>query len=140
MPVFLVLAAWTYGCGAAGLVNNGLHHWRVRDSSSAPLACWPPRPFCRFQRGYRNVINKGIELNAAGVDCELMMETSGHGALRENRRAGAACPTEAGTGHFGNGCIRDNCCERRQASCRSAPLGSLIHHHIGTWMMAPTSQ
>ncbi|GBF99435.1 phosphoglucomutase [Raphidocelis subcapitata] len=40
---------------------------------------------CRFKRGYRNVINKGIELNEAGVDCELMMETSGHGALRENR-------------------------------------------------------
>ena len=31
------------------------------------------------------MINKGVELNAAGGDCELMMETSGHGALRENR-------------------------------------------------------
>ncbi|KIY92822.1 hypothetical protein MNEG_15141 [Monoraphidium neglectum] len=40
----------------------------------------------RYKRGYRNVINKGVELNAAGEDCQLMMETSGHGALRENRR------------------------------------------------------
>lgn len=38
----------------------------------------------RFKRGYRNVINKGIELNQQGVDCELMMETSGHGAMRSN--------------------------------------------------------
>lgn len=39
----------------------------------------------RYQRGYKNVINKGIELNQNGTECELMMETSGHGALRENR-------------------------------------------------------
>jgi phosphomannomutase len=38
----------------------------------------------RFKRGYKNVINKGIELNQQGVDCELMMETSGHGAMRSN--------------------------------------------------------
>jgi phosphomannomutase len=38
----------------------------------------------RFKRGYRNVIGKGAELNAAGVDCALMMETSGHGALADN--------------------------------------------------------
>lgn len=40
---------------------------------------------CRYKRGYKNIINKGIELNKDGADCELMMETSGHGALRENR-------------------------------------------------------
>jgi hypothetical protein len=39
----------------------------------------------RYRRGYKNVINKGIELNNEGIECELMMETSGHGALRENR-------------------------------------------------------
>jgi phosphomannomutase len=38
----------------------------------------------RFKRGYRNVIGKGVELNAAGIDCALMMETSGHGALADN--------------------------------------------------------
>ncbi len=35
-------------------------------------------------RGYKNVIGKGMELNQAGTDCALMMETSGHGALAEN--------------------------------------------------------
>ena len=38
----------------------------------------------RFKRGYKNVINKGIELNAAGINCPLAIETSGHGALKEN--------------------------------------------------------
>lgn len=38
----------------------------------------------RFRRGYRNVINKALELNAAGVNCPLAIETSGHAALREN--------------------------------------------------------
>jgi phosphomannomutase len=38
----------------------------------------------RFKKGYKNIIDKGIELNNSGVDCPLMMETSGHGALREN--------------------------------------------------------
>lgn len=38
----------------------------------------------RFKRGYKNVIDKGIELNQKGIDCELAIETSGHGALKEN--------------------------------------------------------
>ncbi len=38
----------------------------------------------RFKRGYKNVIDKGIELNASGERCELAIETSGHGAFREN--------------------------------------------------------
>lgn len=38
----------------------------------------------RFKRGYKNVIDKGIELNRAGEECELAIETSGHGAFREN--------------------------------------------------------
>jgi len=38
----------------------------------------------RFRRGYKNVINKGVELNDEGVDCQLMIETSGHGAMKEN--------------------------------------------------------
>lgn len=39
----------------------------------------------RYMRGYKNVINKGIELNEAGEECHLMMETSGHGAMKENK-------------------------------------------------------
>lgn len=38
----------------------------------------------RYMRGYKNVINKEKELNASGVNCPLAMETSGHGALRDN--------------------------------------------------------
>ncbi len=38
----------------------------------------------RFKRGYRNVINEAIRLNEAGQDCQLAMETSGHGAFKEN--------------------------------------------------------
>lgn len=34
--------------------------------------------------GYRNVINRGIELNNQGTDCALAIETSGHAAIREN--------------------------------------------------------
>jgi len=38
----------------------------------------------RYRRGYKNVIDKGVELAAAGVDAPLMIETSGHGAMAEN--------------------------------------------------------
>ena len=38
----------------------------------------------RFKRGYRNVINEAIRLNNNGQDCQLAMETSGHGAFKEN--------------------------------------------------------
>lgn len=39
---------------------------------------------CRYKRGYKNVIDKGVELAAAGEDVPLMIETSGHGAMAEN--------------------------------------------------------
>ncbi len=38
----------------------------------------------RFKRGYRNVINESIRLNALGQDSQLAIETSGHGAFKEN--------------------------------------------------------
>ncbi len=38
----------------------------------------------RFKRGYRNVINEGLRLNAEGIDCQLAIETSGHAAMKEN--------------------------------------------------------
>lgn len=38
----------------------------------------------RYRRGYRNVINKMTELNAAGTDCALAIETSGHAAYLDN--------------------------------------------------------
>lgn len=38
----------------------------------------------RFKRGYKNVINEAIRLNKEGEETCLAMETSGHGALKEN--------------------------------------------------------
>ena len=38
----------------------------------------------RFKRGYKNVINESIRLNNNGQDSQLAIETSGHGALKEN--------------------------------------------------------
>ncbi len=38
----------------------------------------------RFKRGYKNVINEALRLNARGIDCPLAIETSGHAAMREN--------------------------------------------------------
>ncbi len=38
----------------------------------------------RFKRGYRNVINESVRLNKEGVESCLAIETSGHGALKEN--------------------------------------------------------
>ncbi len=38
----------------------------------------------RFKRGYKNVINESVRLNKEGTDSQMAMETSGHGALKEN--------------------------------------------------------
>ncbi|MCD7785370.1 MAG: phosphomannomutase/phosphoglucomutase [Oscillospiraceae bacterium] len=38
----------------------------------------------RFRRGYRNVINESIRLNKEGIDSQLAIETSGHGAFKDN--------------------------------------------------------
>ena len=38
----------------------------------------------RYQRGYKNVINKAKELSAAGEDAFLAIETSGHAAYSDN--------------------------------------------------------
>jgi len=39
---------------------------------------------CLYRVGYRNVIDKGVQLNEDGIETHLMVETSGHGALKEN--------------------------------------------------------
>ncbi len=38
----------------------------------------------RFKRGYKNVINEAIKLNQEGEESWLAIETSGHGAMKEN--------------------------------------------------------
>lgn len=37
-----------------------------------------------FKRGYKNVINEAVRLNGEGVTAPLAIETSGHGAMKEN--------------------------------------------------------
>ena len=61
----------------------------VTDSvTSAGLKYWIEEKLggvhLRFKRGYKNVINESIRLNAEGKESWLAMETSGHGALKEN--------------------------------------------------------
>lgn len=38
----------------------------------------------RYKRGYKNVIDEAIRLNSIGEESHLAIETSGHGALKEN--------------------------------------------------------
>lgn len=38
----------------------------------------------RFKRGYKNVINESLRLNKLGQESWLAIETSGHGAMKEN--------------------------------------------------------
>ncbi|KAM2157521.1 hypothetical protein ACFX1R_043088 [Malus domestica] len=38
----------------------------------------------RFKRSYKNVIDEAIRLNSIGEESHLAIETSGHGALKEN--------------------------------------------------------
>ncbi len=38
----------------------------------------------RFKRGYKNVINESVKLNNSGTESWLAIETSGHGAMKEN--------------------------------------------------------
>ena len=38
----------------------------------------------RYKRGYKNVINKAVELCENGINSPLAIETSGHAALKEN--------------------------------------------------------
>ncbi len=57
------------------LTSDGLRKFIEKDLGGKQL---------RFKRGYKNVIDKSIELNDDGVLSPLAIETSGHAALKEN--------------------------------------------------------
>lgn len=57
------------------LTSDGLREFIEKDLGGKQL---------RFKRGYKNVIDKSIELNNGGVNSPLAIETSGHAALKEN--------------------------------------------------------
>lgn len=57
------------------LTSDGLRTFIEQDLGGKQL---------RYRRGYKNVIDKSIELNNSGVDSALAIETSGHAALKDN--------------------------------------------------------
>jgi len=57
------------------LTSDGLRKFIEKDLGGKQL---------RFKRGYKNVIDKALELNKAGILSTLAIETSGHAALKEN--------------------------------------------------------
>lgn len=57
------------------LTSDGLREFIEKDLNGKQL---------RYKRGYKNVIDKSIELNENGVNSPLAIETSGHAALKEN--------------------------------------------------------
>lgn len=57
------------------LTSDGLRTFIEKDLNGKQL---------RFKRGYKNVIDKSIELNNSGINSPLAIETSGHAALKEN--------------------------------------------------------
>ena len=74
---------------AAIIAEDAPDSWIVTDSvTSDELAEFLTQQLhlhhLRFRRGYKNVIDRGILLNEEGSRCELAIETSGHGAFREN--------------------------------------------------------
>lgn len=57
------------------VTSTGLKYWIEEKLGGVHL---------RFKRGYKNVINESIRLNGEGKESWLALETSGHGALKEN--------------------------------------------------------
>lgn len=57
------------------ITSNELHEFLEKDLGLKHL---------RYKRGYRNVINKAIELSEAGEQAYLAIETSGHCAFSDN--------------------------------------------------------
>ena len=57
------------------VTSTGLKYWIEEKLGGVHL---------RFKRGYKNVINESIRLNSEGKESWLALETSGHGALKEN--------------------------------------------------------
>jgi hypothetical protein len=78
-------------CAARAAAQAVCHLGPVR-LYTVPCFCCPAHPCCPAAM-------QGIELNKAGVPCPLMMETSGHGALRvRGQLAAQSCAVGAGYG------------------------------------------
>ncbi len=78
----IALAAYiaTEGRKDAIIVTDSVTSDGLKDFIEKDLGC----EHYRYRRGYKNVINKAVELTNEGKDCPLAIETSGHAALKEN--------------------------------------------------------
>lgn len=70
----------TEGRKGATIVTDSVTSDGLKEFIEKDLGC----KHYRYRRGYKNVIDKAVELCAQGLDCPLAIETSGHAALREN--------------------------------------------------------
>ena len=74
---------------APGFVNGAMLYDRQHLAPTFQLSIGNPGSSFALDIAYklglpRNVIDEAVRLNAAGIDCPLAIETSGHAALREN--------------------------------------------------------
>lgn len=78
--VALAAAIACMGHPGTTIVTDSITSTQLHAFLTEKLGC----SHLRFKRGYKNVIDKGMELNAAGTDCQLAIETSGHAAMKDN--------------------------------------------------------
>ena len=78
----VALAAYIASGGEKGavIVTDSVTSDGLKEFIETELGC----VHYRYRRGYKNVINKAIELTNEGKNCPLAIETSGHAALKEN--------------------------------------------------------
>ncbi len=70
----------TEGRKGAVVVTDSVTSDGLKEFIEKDLSC----KHYRYRRGYKNVIDKAVELCEQGIDCPLAIETSGHAALKEN--------------------------------------------------------
>ncbi len=78
--VALASAIALEGCEGGTIVTDSITSDGLREFIEGNLG----GKHYRYRRGYKNVIDKAIELNNEGIPCPLAIETSGHAAMQEN--------------------------------------------------------
>lgn len=78
--IALAASIVTEGNRGATIVTDSVTSDGLKEYIENHLGCL----HYRYKRGYKNVINKALELCEKGINCPLAIETSGHAALREN--------------------------------------------------------
>lgn len=70
--------------GPRGIPGQDYRHRLVTSNGLAKFIEERGGVHRRFKRGYKNVIDEAKRINAEGGESHLAMETSGHGAIKEN--------------------------------------------------------